>query len=329
MIEREYITHERHDKESDHTSDSDYDEEDTVLARGWPRHHCNRSALYGPPKTYTLETRSRQIFENGLMRMASVDLISAINSLQYLPFRHYDIVETVADEHRVQELFWNFSYYVDVLSTESSSHTQACERGGVDGIGQLDERTLAKHGCTGDATRASRGTPILFGRLSDDGKDSTVPLTIPSAGKKVGSRHPEGFDDYEAYVFQKLGEFSVRGKEKFGCNEVISPDPSRPQDQRSWERASPEVSVVQARMESRRLQEIEKKKIQKEMEVDPEMHPSRTSFWFAPPWDKRKAPPTPPTPTGDCAAPQRSMTRQTSSKGRVMEPPLFDAPKED
>lgn len=30
------------------------------------------SALYGPPQTNTLETRSRQIFENGLMIMASV-----------------------------------------------------------------------------------------------------------------------------------------------------------------------------------------------------------------------------------------------------------------
>lgn len=34
MTEREYITHERHDKEPDDTSDSDYDEGDTVLARG-------------------------------------------------------------------------------------------------------------------------------------------------------------------------------------------------------------------------------------------------------------------------------------------------------
>lgn len=59
MTEGEYITHERHDKESDDASDSDYDEGDTVLVRGWPRRHRNRSALCGPPKTDTLETRSR------------------------------------------------------------------------------------------------------------------------------------------------------------------------------------------------------------------------------------------------------------------------------
>lgn len=87
--------------------------------------------------------------------------------------------------------------------------------------------------------------------------------------------------------------FSARGKEKFGCNEVINQDPSRPEDQRSWVRTAIEVEGVQARMETRHLEEIERKKIQKEMEIDPEMHPSRTSFWFAPLWDKRKAPTTP------------------------------------
>lgn len=41
MTEREHTTHERHDKESDDPYDSDYDEGDTVLACGWPRHHRN------------------------------------------------------------------------------------------------------------------------------------------------------------------------------------------------------------------------------------------------------------------------------------------------
>lgn len=45
------------------------------------------------------------------------DLISAMSSLQYLPFHHYEIIEKTVDEHRLQELFWNFSYYVDVLCT--------------------------------------------------------------------------------------------------------------------------------------------------------------------------------------------------------------------
>lgn len=138
------------------------------------------------------------------------------------------------------------------------------------------------------------GGATLFGRFSDDRKGPLVPLEIPSVGEKVRSKRPGGFDDYEAYVFQKLGEFSVRGKERFGCNEVISEDPSSPQDQRSWERTTTEVEVTQSRIERRRIQDIEREKIQREVEIDPEMHPSRTSFWFAPTWDKRKAPPTPP-----------------------------------
>ncbi|KAJ5603109.1 hypothetical protein N7537_006065 [Penicillium hordei] len=72
MTGREHMTHERHDQELDDASNSDSGEGDTVLARGWPRHHRNRSALCGPPKTDTLETRSRQIFEDGLMRLASI-----------------------------------------------------------------------------------------------------------------------------------------------------------------------------------------------------------------------------------------------------------------
>lgn len=49
MTEREHTTHERDDKESDDPSDSDYDEGDTVLIRGWPRHHRN---LAKPSKTW-------------------------------------------------------------------------------------------------------------------------------------------------------------------------------------------------------------------------------------------------------------------------------------
>lgn len=106
------------------------------------------------------------------------DLISAMNSLQYLPFRtlryRRDSSGRASGARTLLGLLllrgcakhgprsdirgpWEHS----LLHRESSSHTQACERGGVDGIGQLGERTLAKHGCTGDATRASRRTYII------------------------------------------------------------------------------------------------------------------------------------------------------------------------
>ncbi|KOS36461.1 hypothetical protein ACN38_g12797 [Penicillium nordicum] len=243
------------------------------------------------------------------LRVAQV-VISAVNGLQHLPFYHYNPSEATMSEHKLQELFWNFSYYTDVLSAIrdqiqgdhgntlfSTRRARAIHRWASGeasaALGRLISEPLREMGVP-ELQLERAGGSTLFGCLPDDGKGSAIPISIPSAGEKTRSNHPKGFDDYEAYVFQKLGEFSVRGKEKFGCNEVISPDPSCPQDQRSWERTIPEVEVTQSRMEKRRVQEIERERIRKEVEKDPETHPSRTSFWFAPAWDKRKPPPTPP-----------------------------------
>ncbi|CAI7670229.1 unnamed protein product [Penicillium viridicatum] len=238
------------------------------------------------------------------------DMISALNALQFLPFHHYDRVETSIDEHELQELFWNFSYYVDILSTLrdqiqgdhgntlfSTRRARAIHRRANGEAAEALDRLISAPLRDMEIPKMQlerAGGSTLFGRFPDDNKGSTVPLSIPETGEKRKSKRPGGFDDYEAYVFQKLGEFSVRGKERFGCNEVISSDPSCPQDQRSWEQTAAAIETRQSRVEIRQALEMERERVRKEMEIDPDTHPTRIGFWFAPAWDKRKAPPTPP-----------------------------------
>lgn len=145
------------------------------------------------------------------------DLISAMSSLQYLPFHDYEIIEKTVDEHRLQEFFWNFSYYVDVLCTVrdriqadhgntlfSTRRARAVHRrpqGKASAVlDRLVSEPLRNIGVPTMQLERARGSS-LFGRYPVDGGDSAVPLVIPSAGKKICSRYPRGFDDHEAYVF--------------------------------------------------------------------------------------------------------------------------------
>ncbi|KAJ5955260.1 hypothetical protein N7501_009539, partial [Penicillium viridicatum] len=89
--EREHTTHERHDKGSDNPSDSDYDEGDTVLARGWPRHHHNLAkhgfrpvwtSQNGYPGDEIPEDIQEWLDENGQCKTAQ--MIGPLRSLAWL-----------------------------------------------------------------------------------------------------------------------------------------------------------------------------------------------------------------------------------------------------
>ncbi|KAJ5374655.1 hypothetical protein N7517_006661 [Penicillium concentricum] len=54
--------------------------------------------------------------------------------------------------------------------------------------------------------------------------------------------------------------------EKFGCDEVMSQNPSYPEDQESLDLTTPEEEAVQAQIKNHHAQSLERKKILQEME---------------------------------------------------------------
>ncbi|CAI7633998.1 unnamed protein product [Penicillium crustosum] len=224
---------------------------------------------------------------------------SAINSAQSTPYHHYSVLEEKVDEHALQELFWNFSRHIDVMVTvrdqilaEHSNTLFSTRRARALHRHLLGEALIAldrlRYEDAPDASRASGGASI-FGRFPTDHEETSVPLAIPETGTKVPSRRPAGFDDYEAIVFQKLREFTYKKKGRLGGNEVIHS--SVAEDQVCWPRTPEEEKSIQIRDERRRAEMLERREYQQETSQDPSVHPTTLSYWLAPSWDKRTAPP--------------------------------------
>ncbi|OQE91541.1 hypothetical protein PENNAL_c0009G01794 [Penicillium nalgiovense] len=181
-------------------------------------------------------------------------LLSAINSYLLTQFGDYGMIrDNQIEDHQLQGFMWNFSRHADMVRALQCRLT----RGGSDALGRLVSRPLTDIGRPSTELDLAGG-PTFFGKLPQREGGSREQIENPENTQIRASCRPEGFDLDEADVFQQLGEFSLRNKVQFGCDEVMHDNPYNPGKQKGHALTVAELAEKQQRYLGRFFHEIQR-----------------------------------------------------------------------